>query len=207
MASEQQFVTRHKIESQPMCDVPPEQYPAVLRDMIRHEDDVTNHRIMWLLVVQGLLVNAYVTTRADLLAARGVTITGILVSLSAFVLLYKSYQARGYLNFLGGLAKEGKLREQYLRLDGWPRKRLRYWRRSAWACPWLSRGSDLFEPYLSLPVIVVAAWIFLLIRPWMKQLSLAVTLGIAMIVTAVIFFLFCTVWVLSERKDENEGAD
>jgi len=46
-----------------MYDVRPEQYATVIRELIRHENDVTNHRIMWLLVVQGLLVNAYVGVR------------------------------------------------------------------------------------------------------------------------------------------------
>ena len=34
-------------------DVRPEQYTTVIREMMRHENDVTNHRIMWLLVGQG----------------------------------------------------------------------------------------------------------------------------------------------------------
>jgi hypothetical protein len=42
-----------------MYDVRPEQYATVIRALIRHENDMTNHRIMWLLVMQGLLVNAY----------------------------------------------------------------------------------------------------------------------------------------------------
>ena len=29
--------------------------------MIRHENDVTNHRIMWLLIGQGFIANAYVS--------------------------------------------------------------------------------------------------------------------------------------------------
>lgn len=99
-------------------DVRPEQYATVIREMIRHEDDVTNHRIMWLLVVQGLLVNAYVSVGKGSREANGVAIAGILISLSAFVMLYKSYQARGYLNFLGSEAKQGKLQEEYLQLNG-----------------------------------------------------------------------------------------
>jgi len=78
-----------------MYDVPKEQYVTVIREMIRHENDLTNHRTMWLLIVQGLLANAYV-------AARGgggtpvilmLSLVEILVTLSAFVMLYKSYQA------------------------------------------------------------------------------------------------------------------
>jgi hypothetical protein len=64
---------------------------------------------MWLLIVQGLLVNAYVGVRQDMYAGNGLTLAGILVTLSAFVILYKSYQARGYLHFLGTEAKRGSI--------------------------------------------------------------------------------------------------
>ena len=90
-----------------MYDVRPEQYATVIRDLIKHENDVTNHRIMWLLIVQGLLVNAYVVLRRDAQAVEGLAAAGILVTLSAFVMLYKSYHARGYLHFLGRKAKLG----------------------------------------------------------------------------------------------------
>ena len=49
-----------------MYDVPKEQYVTVIREMIRHENDLTNHRTMWLLIVQGLLANAYVAARGGL---------------------------------------------------------------------------------------------------------------------------------------------
>jgi hypothetical protein len=55
------------------------------------------------------------------------SLVGILVTLSAFVMLYKSYQARGYLHFLGQEAKQGRLEEEYLPLDGWPKKRIKGW--------------------------------------------------------------------------------
>ena len=42
-----------------MHDVEPRLYTTVIREMIRHENDVTNHRIMWLLIVQRLVANAY----------------------------------------------------------------------------------------------------------------------------------------------------
>ena len=56
--------------------------------MIRHENDVTNHRIMWLLIVQGLIANAYVGAGSE----KGNIVSvlapvGILVTLSAFVIL------------------------------------------------------------------------------------------------------------------------
>ena len=95
-----------------MYDVDPRRYTTVIREMIRHENDVTNHRIMWLLIVQGLIANATVTAgreSGEIVAA--LAAVGILVTLSAFALLYKSYQARGYLQFLGTEAKRGTLRE------------------------------------------------------------------------------------------------
>ena len=79
-----------------MYDVRPEQYPTVIREMIRHENDVTNHRIMCLLIVQGLIANACVTAgRESGRIASVFAAMGILVTLSAFILLYKSHQARG----------------------------------------------------------------------------------------------------------------
>ena len=46
-------------------DVRQEQYATVIREFIRHEDDVTNHRIMWLLVGQGFIANAFVSTKSE----------------------------------------------------------------------------------------------------------------------------------------------
>src|SRR5262245_51619269 len=144
-----------------MCDVPKEQYVTVIREMIRHENDLTNHRTMWLLVVQGLLVNAYV-------AARGgggepvvlmLSLVGILVALSSFVMLYKSYQARGYLHFLGQEAKRGHLLEVYLPLDGWPQQRIKGWWRDVWLCRWFGQAGDVFEPWLFVPSLTLIMWL------------------------------------------------
>jgi len=83
-----------------MYDVRPEQYTTVIREMIRHENDVTNHRIMWLLIGQGFLANAFVgAERSSASGLLMLSLAGILVTLSAFLMLYKSYQARGYLQF------------------------------------------------------------------------------------------------------------
>ena len=46
-----------------MHDVAPQLYTTVIREMIRHENDVTNHRIMWLLIVQGLIAKHNVTSK------------------------------------------------------------------------------------------------------------------------------------------------
>jgi hypothetical protein len=43
-----------------MFDVRQEQYTTVIRDMIKHENDVTNHRIMWLLIGQGFIANGFI---------------------------------------------------------------------------------------------------------------------------------------------------
>src|SRR6516165_263710 len=129
-----------------------------IREMIRHENDVTNHRIMWLLIGQGLIANAYVGAGgAQPQFVCTMSLVGILVSFSAFVILYKSYQARGYLQFLGEEAKQGTLAENLLPLAGWPSKRIRGWRGKIWICPWLGRISDLLEPYWFPPALLVLA--------------------------------------------------
>src|SRR6516164_1733881 len=116
-----------------MRDVEPRLYTTVIREMIRHENDVTNHRIMWLLIGQGLIANAYVSTGSKQVELEApLAIVGILVTLSAFVILYKSYRARGYLEFLGDEAKRGTLREEHLPLFGWPDKRIKGWRKKVW---------------------------------------------------------------------------
>jgi hypothetical protein len=112
-----------------MHDIDPRLYTTVIREMIRHENDVTNHRIMWLLIVQGLIANAAVSAGRESAEILSVFASvGILVTLSAFVILYKSYQARGYLQFLGNEAKQGTLRDEDLPLLGWPARRIKGWR-------------------------------------------------------------------------------
>ena len=76
-------------------DVRQEQYASVIREMIRHENDVTNHRIMWLLIGQWFLANAFVVAeRGSGTGLLMLALAGIFVTLSTFVMLYKSYQAR-----------------------------------------------------------------------------------------------------------------
>ena len=188
-----------------MHDVDPRLYTTVIREMIRHENDVTNHRIMWLLIVQGLIANAYVSAgRGSVDIVLMLAPVGILVSLSAFVLLYKSYQARGYLQFLGNKAKRGTLREENLPLAGWPRKRIKGWRGTIWICPWLGQVSDLLEPYLFLPSLLILSWLVVLLRHWL-QLPTGILLILAAILVAIILSLFCLLWVWSQGKDEEES--
>ncbi len=193
------------MEDRHMYDVRPEQYATVIRELIRHENDVTNHRTMWLLIVQGLLVNAYVGVSQEPQTAAGIAMVGIIVTLSAFVLLYKSYQARGYLHFLGTQAKRGQLPEIWLSLDGWPKKRIKYWRRAVWACPWLERAGDLLEPYLLLPTFILSAWMLAMLRRWISQ-PLVIVAGAGVFLAAFILFVFCILWVWWEGKDEEEPA-
>jgi hypothetical protein len=102
-------------------DIRQDQYATALRELLRHENDLTNHRIMWLLVGQGFIANAFVSNSVSAPMKFGLHFVGILLTLSAFVMLYKSYQARGYIEYLGNKAKEGTLSEEYLPLMGWPR--------------------------------------------------------------------------------------
>jgi len=186
-----------------MHDVEPHLYTTVIREMIRHENDVTNHRIMWLLIVQGLIANAYVSAGKG---EEGIAFTlapvGILVTLSAFVILDKSYQARGYLQFLGEEAKKGTLPEQSLPLVGWPQKRVGGWRQRVWISPWLGKVSDLLEPYLFLPSLLFLAWVFVLLHHWLTLGTVAVLMLSAVLVASLIF-LFCVLWVWAQTKDEE----
>ncbi len=194
------------MENRSVYDVQTEQYATVIRELIRHENDVTNHRIMWLLIVQGLLFNAYVNVRGDADAATAIALAGILVTLSAFVMLYKGYQARGYLHFLGDKAKRGKLREEHLRLDGWPRKRIKGWRRERWVCSVLERAGHLMEPYLFLPVFLVTIWMFCLLRRW-TSLPRGAVFVIAFILSGVVLSVMCILWVRSQKMHEEVLAD
>lgn len=191
-----------------MYDVPKEQYVTVIREMIRHEDDLTNHRIMWLLVVQGLLTNAYVAARG--VGGRPVILTlslvGIFVTLSAFVVLYKSYHARGYLHFLGEQAKQGRLAEEYLPLDGWPEKRIKGWWRDVWLCPWLAKIGDAQEPWLFLPSLLICMWLFVVLEPWFF-LHKAIVLGLAAILAMLTLSLFSLFWAWWQGKGEEERGE
>ncbi len=76
-----------------MYDVRQEQYPTVIREMIRHENDVTNHRIMWLLIGQGFIANAYVSVKSDGASANLLLgLAGMLIALSAFVMLAEVFK-------------------------------------------------------------------------------------------------------------------
>jgi hypothetical protein len=127
---------------------------------------------------------------------------GILVTLSAFVILYKSYQARGYLQFLGHEAKQGTLQEQNLPLFGWPAKRIKGWRKQVWPCPWIGKGSELLEPFFFLPTLLVMAWLFVLLREWLALGAGLLTI-LSAILAEVMIVVFCMIWVWWQQKDEE----
>jgi hypothetical protein len=186
----------------PAHDVGPGQYATVIREMIRHENEVTNHRIMWLLVVQGLIANAYVGSAVRAREKMPVLpLMGIVLTLSAFVLLYKSYHARGYLTYLGGLAKRGMLAERQLPMMGWPDERTPGWRNGQWTSRWLGRTSDLLEPYFLLPALLILLWTF-------EWLRLEVTIGVvpavlwAACAAGLIMAGFCAAWIWMQGRDE-----
>jgi hypothetical protein len=186
-----------------MYDVEPHLYTTVIREMIRHENDVTNHRIMWLLIGQGLIANAYVSAGAAGMDVVSILApVGILVTLSAFIILYKSYQARGYLQFLGDEAKCGRLQEEFLPLSGWPKKRIKGWRKAVWPCPWLGQMAHLLEPYLFLPSLLLLAWLFVLLRRWLA-LNTALLLALSILPVGVILVSMCLIWVWLESRHEQ----
>lgn len=187
-----------------MYDVQQEQYTTVIREMIRHENDVTNHRIMWLLIGQGFFANAYVSSEREGASAGFVLpLVGILVTFSAFLMLYKSYQARGYLQFLGNQAKQGTLQEADLPLLGWPSKRIRGWWRDVWVCQWIRQPGDMLEPWMFLPCLFMFMWLTALLQQ-RTILGIGVVLILDAILTAVIFSVFCIVLVWSQGKDEYQ---
>ena len=185
-------------------DVRPDQYPAVIREMIRHEDQLTNHRLIWLLVGQGFIANAFVTVRnrggsTYLLLA----VAGILVAFSAFVMLYQSYQAGGYLRFLGQQAKTGTLKEEHLPLVGWPGNRVEnWWRNAAWVCRWFRRSRDLIQPWILMRFLFIAMWVTGLLRAG-SVLSGGATLTVGAILSAVILSTTCVIVAWSQGKEEQ----
>ena len=186
-----------------MYDVPQAQYATVIRDMIKHENDVTNHRTMWLLIGQGFIANAFVFAyKEESISNFAISLLGILVACPAFVMLYQSYQARGYLQFLGQEAKQGKLSEADLPIAGWPSKRIKDWRKGVWVSRWFSNPGDVLEPWLFLPCIFMTMWLAILLQQWLKWGSGATALVMAAILVPVFVFVFCVVLVWSQAKDE-----
>jgi hypothetical protein len=186
-----------------MNDVRQDQYPSVIREMIRHENDVTNHRIVWFLIGEGFVANAYVSAKNEVVPIHSVlSLVGILVALSAFVVLYQSYEARGYLQFLGQQAKDGALSEEHLPLTGWPRNRIKGWWRSVWVFPWFRQSHDLLEPWLILPLLFSSMWMSALLHTH-SSLSVGASLTVGVILSAALLSTSCLVLVWSQSKDDK----
>jgi hypothetical protein len=183
-------------------DIRKDQYATALRELLRHENDLTNHRIMWLLIGQGFIANAFVTATTNPSFKFGLPIIGILLTLSAFVMLYKSYQARGYIEFLGQRAKEGKLEEEYLPLMGWPRRRVSDWRSEFWMCPWIRKTDDVLEPWLFLPALFMFMWLTGFLQHETRLATKAVIL-LAAILTFAILAMYCFVVVHFQVEEER----
>ncbi len=191
------------IVSDALHDVRQEQYPTVIREMIRHENDLTNHRIMWLLVGQGFIANAWVSVKSNAAPANLLLeLAGFLLALSAFVMLYQSYRARGYLRFLGQQAKQGTLKEEQLPLVGWPRKRIKAWWRDSWVCPWFRRPLDLIEPWMLLSFLFTSMWMTGLLQA-RSRLSTAVAITVGVILSMLILSVSCIGLVWSQGKDKE----
>jgi hypothetical protein len=191
--------------SEVIYDVRPELYTTVIREMLRHENDLTNHRIMWLLIGQGFIANAYISASKEHPATGALlAILGLFLSLSAFVMLYRSYQARGYLRFLGERAKRGMLLEKDLPILGWPAHRIKGWSREVWAHSWIAKNSDLLEPWLFLPFIFAFLWIASPLSVW-TELGGGVILTLAGSLAVVVFAGFCGAMTRSWGKDEVDA--
>ena len=187
--------------SEAPCDVPRERYPTIIREMIQHENDLTNHRIMWLLVGQGFIANAWVSVKSNAAPANFLLeLAGILLALSAFVMLYQSYQARGYLRFLGRQAKQGTLKEEQLPLVGWPSKRIEAWWRDSWVCPWFRHPRDLIEPWMLLSFLFTSLWMTALLQAW-SSLNMEGALTVGVILSLVILCMSCLGLAWTDRND------
>ncbi|MCE5228948.1 hypothetical protein LLG95_05050 [bacterium] len=193
--------------SDAMYEVGREHYTTVIRDMLKHENDVTNHRIMWLLIGQGFIANAFIFGwREEAVHKYAIAFLGILVTIPAFVMLYESYLARGYLQFLGRQAKQGALPEEHLPLVGWPRDRIEGWWRDAWMCHWLARAGDVLEPWLFLPSLFMTMWMYVLLTQWIP-LNTGATLALAVFLTAALLSLSCLVVFWTQGENVLKAAD
>ena len=127
-----------------------EEYADRLRALIRHENDVSNHRTTWLMVTQGLLFTAVSAVIKEMQwAAAGLAIIGILVAVSIGHSLRNSFSSRKYFKDLWRKRIEDRRYEigDVLPLDGgYPGNK---------AIIWLLPGNFI-------PKLVIAAWLLLL---------------------------------------------
>ena len=121
---------------------------AIIRDMIFKEDEFVNHRLTWLVTVQGLLFAALGFAWGKGTALTGLLgAIGIVVSITSFVCLLVSQQA------IHGLVKKWDLRKK----DDYVGPDIIGFRSSAIV--------GLLLPWIILPLLFVVAWIFVLAMP------------------------------------------
>lgn len=76
-------------------------YASVIRAMIRHENEVTNNRLTWMLVLQGFLFVASASFwKIHWLPFVAIATLGILTCVSVFYSCWLSGRARGHLRWL-----------------------------------------------------------------------------------------------------------
>ena len=132
-----------------------EEYATTLRALIRHENEVTNHRTTWLMVTQALLVTAASSlVKEHTGPAIAVALLGILITLSVGHSLKNSFESRQYFKRLWRerIAARGDALADALPLDGgYPGNN---------AITWLL-------PFTFIPRVFVGAWaLFVLYLLW-----------------------------------------
>ena len=76
-------------------------YASVIRSMIRHENELTNNRLTWMLVLQGFLFVASASfIKIYWLPFVAIATLGILTCVSVYYACWLSGQARGHLRWL-----------------------------------------------------------------------------------------------------------
>jgi fatty acid desaturase len=130
-------------------------YASVIREMIRHENEVTNHRFTWFLVIQGVLLTAAASFWDKHWAPFfAVAILGIVTTISTFYSLRLSGQARSH------------LRDKYnAKLDLYPEEKKEEFPPIAGDIPG-SKGWPWANPWILIPWVVVGTWILLLVFQW-----------------------------------------
>lgn len=133
-----------------------EEYGATLRALIRHENEVTNHRTTWLMVTQGILFTAASALVKEHIAPTViVALVAILSALSLGHALQNSFHSRQYFKGLWRkrVEERGYKIEDMLPLDGgYPGNP---------AIGWLL-------PHTFMPKLLVVAWVlFIAYRLWL----------------------------------------
>jgi hypothetical protein len=123
---------------------------TILRDLIRHENELTNHRVTWLLVSQGILFTAAaVFVKIHWFPAVVLGVVGIAFAVSIGQSLQNSFEARQYIKgkWRESLRAAGFEWEEFPPLDG--------------GVPGVRAINWLF-PWIAVPRVIMIAW-FLLI--------------------------------------------